>query len=165
MSFTYKTPVATVTGELDALKFSKLSGSISGGNGPFSGGLASGFNLSKSILDPVKFTVAYTIPKSLLVVVKASNNFSEFGALASYVTSKDVTVAGTASYTSKGLAFFLGGIYKCNPNTTIKVKASSVGAINAAVKQALDKKCSLVAAAEAAPGFSSLKFAVNATLG
>lgn len=164
--FTYTTPKFTLAGDLDALKFSKIGASISAGHAEFKGGLATSYDLAKSALGSINATVVYTIPK-IVVALKATKDFSEFSALASYEAAKDITVAAQANYSKKETTSVLAAIYKCNPKTTIKVKASNAGAISALVKQEVDKakKFNVVGVAEIPAGFSGLKYAINASLG
>jgi len=167
MSFTYSVPnTATITGEVDAINFSKASTTVSGGHGPYSGGVSADFKLTKLSLDSTSFGAGfgYTLP-NLFAGVKAAKNFSEYKGVFSYEAAKNVTLLGLLNYSGKGTTTTLGAIYACNPKTTIKVKAASTGVINASVKQAFEKKFTVVGSAEIPSNFSGFKFGVNATLG
>jgi hypothetical protein len=56
-------------------------------------------------------------------------------------------------------------LYKCSPNTTVKMKAGTNGVANASVKHSFDKKFSVVAAAEVPVSLKTAKFGLTATLG
>jgi len=88
----------------------------------------------------------YTVPKSLFVGVRLNDNLSNYSALFSYAAHKNITLAGNLSYAGKDPAVTLASLYKCNPNTTLKVKAGTTGAISASVKQAFEKKFSVIVA-------------------
>jgi len=167
ISFTYAIPkTATITGEVDALGFSKASTTVSAGHGAFTGGVSADFKLTKFSLDSTSFGagLGYTMP-NLFFGLKAAKNFSEYKGVFSYVAAKNVTLLGLLNYSGKGSTTTLGAIYACNPQTTIKVKAASTGVINASVKQEFEKKFTVVGSAEIPSNFSGFKFGVNATLG
>lgn len=165
LSFTYKLPSATVSGQIDALEFKKASAGVVGGNGPFTAGVSTVFGKSFA-LDSVNATVGYTAPQ-IFGVVRSEKNFSQFSGRFSFVATPDVTIAGQTNYASSGISANLAAIYKCNPNTTIKVKADTSGTLDASVKQTFDKKFALTGTAQipSATGFGGLKFGLNATLG
>jgi hypothetical protein len=165
LSLKYTPPAATITAEVDALNFSKASASVSSGTGNVSAGASADFNIAKSSLDAVNAGLGFKVPKLLDAFLSTKKTFSEFSAGAAYVANKEVTVAATGDYKASKLSGVLALSYKCNPATTMKVKASSAGVLNASVKHALEKKCSLVGAAEVPPGMSSVKFGLGITLG
>jgi Eukaryotic porin len=167
LSFTYKHSLATVTGEVDALAFSKANASISTGHGPFSAGAAVDLSIAKSSISGTNLSAGagYTISGSLFTGIRAKNNFSDYSGIATFVAAPNVTLAGKVDLTSKGTSGVLAAVYKCNPSTTIKVKANNGGLINASVKQQVDKKFVVVGTAEVPSTFKGIKFGVNATLG
>lgn len=164
LSFKYSLPVATITGDLDALNFAKTSASVVAGLKDINAGVSASFNIAKTSLETVDAGIAYRIPTLLSAYIGSSKTFSQFTAMASYTASEEITVAGQADY-AKSFSGVLGVLYKCNPATTLKLKASNSGVLSASVKQAIDKKCSVVGSAEIPADFSSVKFGVNATLG
>ena len=160
----YTHKLATIASEVDLLQFSKASASIVGGNGPVSVGASADFNISKSALSAFSATLGYNFPSIAKVFLKSTKFFTEHTALVTYSPRKDVTLAGQAVYNDK-LQFLLAGAYKCNPETTLKLKASSAAGFSASVKQAFDKKLTVVGAAEVAKSLDSVKFGITASLG
>mmetsp|Transcript_20908 Transcript_20908/g.28767 ORF Transcript_20908/g.28767 Transcript_20908/m.28767 type:complete len:272 (-) Transcript_20908:252-1067(-) len=168
LSFTYSAPAATVTGEVDFANFSSANASISGGHGAFTGGASVNLKIAKASIDSAKFGLGfgYTVPKSLFVGLRLNENFGNYSALFSYAAHKNITLAGNLSYAAgKDPAVTLASLYKCNPNTTLKVKADTKGLLSASVKQAFEKKFSVIVAAEVPTALNTVKLGVNATLG
>jgi len=163
----YKVPAATFTGEFDVNNFSSVKASVNGGSGPYTAGACADIKVAKSAVESTSVSVGagYTVPKQLFVGLRACKNFSDFSALFSYIVNKDVTVAGVVNHGGKGSCFTLATVYKCNPDTTIKVKANSCGIVNASVKQQFEKKFAVVGSAEVPSDFNAVKFGINATLG
>jgi len=167
LSFNYTLPAATITGEFDINNFASVKASVNGGQGPFTVGASADLKIAKSSVESTTFAVGagYTVPKQLFVGVRANKNFSEFSALFSYILNKDSTVAAIVNHTSKGPNATLATVYKCNPDTSIKAKVNTNGVLSASVKQAFEKKFSVVGSAEVPSDFNSVKFGINATLG
>jgi hypothetical protein len=167
VSLTYNHAVATVTADFDVNNFSNFKASVNGGTGPYTAGACADVKLVKSAVDSTAFHVGagYTLPKQLFVGVRACKNFTDFSALFSYVINKDATVAGIVNHGGKGSCCTLATVYKCNPDTTIKVKATSCGVISASVKQQFEKKFSVIGSAEVPSDFNNVKFGLNAILG
>jgi len=166
-SFNYSIPVATFTGDLDINSFSSFKTSVNGGQGPFTVGASADLKIAKSSIESTTFSVGagYTQPKQFFVGLRANKNFADFSALFSYVVNKEVTVAGVVNHGSKGPSAALATVYKATPETTLKVKANTSGVFSASVKQAFEKKFSVVSSAEIPSDFGAVKFGVNATLG
>jgi len=168
LSFNYSIPQATFHGEVDVHNLSGLKLSALGGQGAFTAGAAAEVKLGKSAssIDQTVFHVGlgYTIPK-LVVGARACKNFSHYSATASYDATKELQLAGKVNYNSKETSAALVSIYKCCPNTTVKVKADSTGVFSASIKQAFEKKFTVVGSAEIPSNFNSVKFGLNATLG
>jgi len=167
LSFNYTIPVATFTGDFDINNFSSVKASVNGGQGPFTAGASVDLKIAKSAVESTTFGVGagYTVPKQLFVGLRANKNFADFSALFSYIVNQDVTVAGTVNHSAKGPCATLASVYKCNPDTVIKVKVNTCGVLSASVKQAFEKKFSVVGSAEIPSDFNTVKFGVNATLG
>jgi hypothetical protein len=167
LSATYVHSLATITGEVDINNFSSFKTSVNGGQGPFTLGASADIKIAKSSVDSTTFAVGggYTQPKVLFVGLRANKNCTDFSALFSYVVNKDATIAGIVNHGAKGPCATLATVYKCNPDTVIKVKANTCGIFSASVKQAFEKKFSVVGSAEVASDFNAVKFGVNATLG
>jgi hypothetical protein len=165
LSLKYTPPAATITADVDALNFSKASASVTSGFGNVTAGASADFNIAKTALDKLNAGMKFSLPKLLDAYLTSKKTFTEFSGGAAYVANKDVTVAADGTYAGSKFTGNLALMYKCNPATTMKVKASSAGVLNASVKHALQKKCSLVGAAEVPPGMSSVKFGLGITLG
>jgi hypothetical protein len=167
LSVNYVHSLATVTAELDVNNFSNFKTSVNGGQGPFTLGASADLKIAKSTVDSTTFAVGagYTQPKLFFVGVRANKNFADFSGLFSYVVNKDATIAGVVNHGVKGPNATLATVYKCNPETVIKVKANTCGVFSASVKQAFEKKFSVVGSAEVSSDFSAVKFGINATLG
>lgn len=167
VTVTYSVPAATVTADIDVHNFSSAKASVSGGHGPFSAGASADLKISKSAIDSTTIGLGfgYTVPKLLFFGLRANKNFADYSALFSYSAYKNITLAGLISYSPKETSAVLASVYKCNPDTTIKVKAATTGVFYASIKQAFDKKFSVVGSAEIPSSLSSVKFGINATLG
>jgi len=169
LSFVYNVPkVATFTGEIDALAFQRAFVSVTAGASNCVGGGSVDIDIAKSKIDTSKFALgaAYSLP-TLFAGVKITNSLSKYSGIFSYVLNKELTFVGNVSYEkAAGISTVLAGVYKYNPTTVLKVKASSLGAINASVKQSFDPKFTIVSSVEIPSGFTSgYKFGINATLG
>jgi len=168
LSFTYTAPAATVTGEFDLVNLSSVKASVNGGNGPVTVGANCELKLAKSTLDSYNLGVGlgYTIPK-VFVGVRADKNFQAYSALFSYNAADRVTLAGKVTYCPKNKAqAVLATVYKCNADTTIKVKANTNGGVfSASVKQSFPGKFSVIGSAEIPAQLNTAKFGLNATLG
>ena len=166
LGFTYKHDAATITGEVDALGFTKANASICAGSGPITAGASADLAIAKASISKTSLAVgvAYTVPKSLFVGLRSSKNLSEHSGVFSFVAAPNMTVAGKVAF-AKDTSGVLAAVYKCNPNTTIKVKAGSCGTLFGSVKQQLDKKFNVVGSAEVPSTLTNVKFGINATLG
>jgi len=168
LSYTYSIPQATITGEVDVLNFNSVKASVNGGSGDFTAGANVDVKMAKSTIDSytVGLGVGYTVPKTLFVGARADENFGAYSALATYSGLKDVTLAGRATYKKEKLGATVAAVYKCNCDTTIKVKANVTGGVFAAsIKQNLPGKFAVIGVAEFPAQFNSCKFGLNATLG
>jgi len=173
LSFTYSpSPMATITGEVDALNFAKANASLTVSQQPFIGGASVDAAFGKQGLESSKFGLGfgYTVPKTLFAGFRAQNSLTDYSALVSYALNKDLTLVGKVNHStagkSAGTNSVIAGVYQCCPNSTLKVKAHSTGVINASIKQQCEKKFAVVGSVEIPSGFTSgYKFGVNATLG
>jgi len=167
LSAIYSIPSATFTGEIDALSFSKASASVNSVHGPYSAGGAVNLSIAKKSITSslFDFGVGFTVPKSAFVGLRLANNFKDVKGNFSFVAYPNLTLLGLVNYSSKKVSSTFGASYKCNKDTTIKVKAASSGVINASVKQDFEKKFSVVGSVEIGSGLKSAKFGVNAVLG
>jgi len=168
VSFNYSIPQATFTGEVDIHNLACAKATVLSGHGPFVAGAAAELKLAKSaaISDQTVFHVGagYAVPK-LFVGARACNNFSNYSANFNYEATKEIWLAGKVCYTSKDTVATLATVYKCCPNTTVKVKADTSGIFAASIKQLCDKKFSVVGSAEVPSTLTNIKFGLNATLG
>lgn len=168
LGFTYETPKFTATGIIDIIGRSKATFTALGGNGPFTVGASIGLkNCPKDGLGLGCTTlgVGYTLAKQLFCGVRIKNltcsNSRGYSGLLTYLPRSDVTIAAKATSDN---TFGVGVNYKCNPNTTVKFKAMSCGALSASVKQDVAKNFSVVGnASKGSDG--AIAFGVAATLG
>ena len=163
---TFKGAVATVAVDLDVFALSKANLSVHSKpllTLPVSLGASTSYNVKKNAFDATTFGATYSLGSILFASAKLTNGFSNISGYVSYAASPVVTLAATAC--SKSSTFSLGGVYKCNPNTTLKLKGSSVGAVNLSVKQAVAKGFTAIAAAELPTSSSGFKLGINLTLG
>lgn len=169
VSVTYKHAIATLTGEVDVLNFSKASASISAGHGRFSAGASADLGIAKAAVTSTNFVLGagFTIPGSLFAGLRASKNLSEYITIVTYVVAPNVTMAGNVAFKTKdnSVSGVLATIYKCNDSTVLKLKTSSIGTVNASVKQTIGKKFTVIGSTEIPRTFTGIKFGVNATLG
>lgn len=169
LSFTYNHSLATVTGKIDALNLQSAGASINAGTGPLTAGASADLTLDRLAVKSSTFGlgVGYTLNKTLFAGLRVNNNLTEYKGLVQYAAAPNLTLAGTVSTGGKdGTLGVVGTVYKCNPDTTIKVKASSNAVINASVKQAFPNKLNIIGTAEVpAKDLSSYKVGVNITLG
>jgi len=169
LSATYNHAAATFTAEFDINKLESAKASVNGGNGNITAGASVDFKIAKAAVDSTNFEVGvgYTIPKQAFVSFRAGKNFSNFSSLLTYNANKDTVLAAKVNH-STGSSSTCADVavgYKCNPETYIKVKVSTGGVFSASVKQACDKKFTVVGSAEVPSDFNSFKWGVNATLG
>jgi hypothetical protein len=168
VSLQYTVPkVAVVTADFDMNNFSNVKASVNGVHGDFTFGAGAEVKIAKSTVESTTVNVGagYTIPKQAFFGVRANKNFAEFSALCRYFLNNDLTVAGVANHTAKGPNATLVAQYKCNPLTTLKLKANTCGVLSASVKQLIEKNLVVVGSAEVPSDFNAVKFGVNAILG
>lgn len=165
--FTYSAASATITGELDALSFSKGSASVAYGFGDVTAGASADLKIAKASVDSASFGVGVTYKgPQFFLGLKSLKNFTEHKSVFSWTANNKLTVLGLLNYTQKGgAAPSLGAVYKCAPNTTVKAKAALSGLVNFSYKQSFEKKFALVTSLEIPTNLSSYKLGVNATLG
>jgi hypothetical protein len=167
VSVTYALPIATMTGEFDINNFSSVKASVNGGQGPFTLGASADLKIAKSAVESTTFNVGagYTIPKQAFFGFRANKNFADFSGLFSYILNKDTSLAAVVSHGTKGVCATALASYRCNPDTVIKAKVNTCGVFSASVKQAFEKKFTVVGSAEIPSDFNAVKFGINATLG
>ncbi len=165
-------PKATFTSNIDINNFSRFSASVSSGKGSFIGGASVDLSIPEgSVKKEVNTSVAmgYTglVDKKLFVGLRADGNFSSFSAIAHYIACKKATVAGKLDFSTKdnGAALALVGAYKCNPNTVIKLRASTDGTLTSSVKQQLEGNCCVTGSVGIPVSLKCINFGLSATLG
>lgn len=112
LSFTYKVPSATVTGELDIVNFSSVKASVATGTGAVAVGASAEVKIAKSTVESTSFDLgaSYTLPKQAFVAVKATGSLSSYSALVSYSALKDITLLGKVDYAKETTTATLGGV-------------------------------------------------------
>jgi hypothetical protein len=169
LSFTYKNPALVLTGSADIMGFKKFNCAAAKEVAPnVTVGVDSSITTGKK--SGIAFNVAgsYTVPKSLFAGFEATKNFSAVTFLASYAADKDITAAAKIDYSlDKGnMTAAMGAVYKCNANTTMKVKADMNKVIDFSVKQNLDKNLVVTGFTQVKDfSYSSMVFGLKAVLG
>jgi hypothetical protein len=167
LSMKYSLPQATITADVDISNFSSAKASVSSGHGPISAGASLDLKIAKSSIESTVcgVGVGYTLEGTGFVGLRANKNFASYSVCFDYTRLKDITFAGNLTYAASKPSAVLAAQYKCNPNTTIKAKASSEGVLGLSVKQNFEKKFSVIGSASVPSGFNGIKFGLNATLG
>jgi len=172
LSFTYKVPQATVTGEFDISNLASAKASFVAGNGPVAGGANVDLKIAKSNIESATFGLGltYTVPKVAFVALRADKNFSNYSGLLSYnttdpLTGKPLTLAGQVGFSGKDTTASVASVVNWCPEASLKVKVSSAGVFGASLKQIFDKKLTVISTAEVPLQLNTVKFGVNATLG
>jgi len=164
----YKHKYATLASELDIAGFSTFKSSVLGGSNGVSVGASADFSLSdKFDVKDFSAAVAYTPCAGVFAGVKANKKFTEFNGAVGYKVKPNLSLAALIDVPKKSAyKFNIGASYKCQPETTVKVKVDNDGVIRTSVKQDLPKKLTLVGAAEVdVKNISQFNFGVTATLG
>jgi serine protease inhibitor ecotin len=166
---TYSSDVATVVGELDVSEFSRLNVSALAGSGPYTGGASVALALSDSP-DVKKFDVAgsYKCCDKLFTGLKISDKFANYTASVGYTACPKASIGTQISFKPENSAFsaLIGGSYKCNPDTQMKAKVSTDGAVNFSVKQNLSNNCSgTFTVATSSKNFGDYKLGLVGNLG
>lgn len=166
LSATYKSSAfpVTLTGEVDAISLKKASASVCGGHGAFSAGASVDLNIEKPSCEKFNFGFGYAANK-LFAGIRVNNNISDYSALFSYGVADKLSLAGSAEFKGASPTFSVAGVYNCNPNTLVKIKASNAGVIDASVKQTIDKNFFVIGSASLPSGLTDVQFGLNATLG
>lgn len=167
LSFTYKLPQATLTGEMDFMNFKKFNIAAASGMDQITAGIKCDIAKSDKGMSTTTAASASYAMGNIFAGLEATNNFSKYGILASFTVDKSITAAVRADIGSKGPAVQVGGVYKCCPGTTMKGKVNIMSkALDLSVKQAMDKKFNVTASCQMAD-FSpkSLVFGLKATMG
>ena len=167
LSFTYKVPQATLTGEMDFMNFKKFNIAAATGVDQITAGVKLDVTKGDKGLNTTTAASASYAMGNIFAGLEATNNFSKYGILASFAVDKSITAAMRADIGSKAPALQVGGVYKCNSSTTIKGKVNVMSKlIDLSVKQAMDKKFNVTASCQMAD-FSpkSMVFGLKATMG
>jgi len=168
LDFTYKVPAATAFASVDINKPTKnLSVSLFAGKNGINAGAEVLIDGNNKALSGYNFALGYTANPKLNLAVRACEKLSSFSANVSFVVNDDLTVATKAEYdtTKKSQNANLAAIYKCNPNTIMKVKAASSGEFEASAKQQVDKLSITAAVKIQKNSVSAPSFGLNMVLG
>jgi hypothetical protein len=144
---TYSTDVATVVAQMDVAECKGFDVSALLSNGPIAGGAAVSVSLGDGA-DVTKFDVAGSYncnDCNTFAGLKITNKFANYTASIGYKACPKISLGTELSFKPESSAFsaLIGGSYNCNPDTQIKAKVSSEGALNFSVKQTLSKQCSI----------------------
>lgn len=149
LGFTYKHPLVTLTGEADVQKQSFAKLSANSGNGPITVGGSIDFKLEKKKLHEYSCSLGggYTIPRQVFLGVRTEKKFTENSVLFKYFASPELTLGGKISHNNKNIQGSIVGVYRCNPNTIMKVKVNHLGTLNVSVKHTAETKFNVVGTA------------------
>jgi len=172
LSFTYKAPQATVTGEVDISAFSNVKASVVSGHGAFLGGANVDAKIVKNNIDNATFGagVAYAHSKAAFVAVRADKNFTTFSGLASFNTTdplskRPLVLAASVSHNGKDTTASVASVFNWCNECNLKVKVNSNGVVAASLKNNFQKKFTVIGSAEFPLQLNVVKLGVNATLG
>lgn len=172
LSFTYKVPQATITGDFDISNLASAKASFVTGHGDISGGANVDLKIAKSNIESATFGagLTYALPKSAFFALRADKNFSNYSGLLSYNTTdplsgKPLTLATQVGFSGKDTTASVASVFNWCPEASLKVKVSTNGVLSASLKQNFDKKLSVVSTTEVPFQLNTFKFGVNATLG
>lgn len=169
---TYQTKAFNTSAELDVVDFSYLKANAVSRFGPVTAGTATHLTLpsgkGKFEVKNLDVGVSIALPVNVVATVKSAKWFSEFTGVVAYEAAKNLSIASLFGFSpSKYLtSLCIGGLYKCNPSTTMKAKVTTNGVISASVKHSLDKTASAVATVEVdVANVSAYKTGFTVTLG
>jgi hypothetical protein len=167
---TYSNDIATVVGQLDVAEFSGFNVSALATTGSFAGGAAVAVSLGDSA-DVKKFDVATSYncdDCKVFTGLKISDKFANYTASLGYKACPAVSLGSELNFKPESSAFsaLVGGSYKCNPDTQMKAKVSTEGALNFSVKQSLSNNCSITSTlATSSKNFGDYKLGFVGNLG
>lgn len=164
LGINFENDVVTADLCIDMVGMKKYSATVCSGTGPATYGASVGLSSAEgfSVTD-YSLGATYSVSNCTTGVV-VSDKLSTAKVTAGYTVNADTTVVGTFAYPENNFA--VGGSYKCNPDTTVKVKVGSCKTINTSVKQDLGNKCSLVGmAAFKLDNIGSPDFGASLTIG
>jgi len=164
LGFIYKHEKFTANAEADVMNFEQFKVGAVAGQGPVSGGLSACINKGTGV-ESVDVALGYKF-SNFFGVLRSSKFFAAHSLLATYCLNDKMKFAAQVNHVTDTTC--CGAVvYKCNDNTTVKVKADCCGNVNASVKQILAKSFSVVGAVQVPLNSkdSGFKWAINATLG
>ena len=167
LSFTYKLPQATLTGEMDFMNFKKFNIAAATGMDQITAGFKCDIAKSDKGMSTTTAASASYAMGNIFAGLEATSNFSKYGILASFAVDKTMTAALRADIGPKAPSVQVGGVYKCNSATTMKGKINVMSRmLDLSVKHAMDKKFNVTASAQIAD-FSpkGIVFGLKATMG
>lgn len=164
LSFTYKVPTATVFASVDTA-FKKASVSLFTGKNGINAGAE--VQINDKAVSGYNFGLGYSAAPKLNLAIRACDKLNKFSTKLSYAVNDDLTVAAKANYnvSEKSHGASLASIYQCNPNTTLKVQATSSGSFLASTKQQVDKLSITGAVKIQKDAMGSPSFGLNMVLG
>jgi len=164
LGINFENDTVTANMTIDLVGMKKYNASVCAGTGPTTYGATVGVSNSDGIsLDSYSVGATYSASNCTTGVV-VSDKLSSAKITTGYTVNAETTAVGTFSYPDN--SFCVGASYKCNPDTTIKVKVGSCKVINAHVKQDLGNKCTLVGMAAVKIGnIASPDFGASLTIG
>jgi len=172
LSFTYKIPQATVTGDFDISNLASAKASVVSGTESIAAGANVDLKIAKSAIESATFGagLAYTHQNKAFIALRADKNFTNFSALASYkavdpLSGKPLTLAAQVGHSGKETTASVASVFNWCNECNLKVKFSSNGVFAASLKNVCEKKLTVIGTAEVPLQLNTVKLGVNATLG
>ena len=163
LGFVFNHHLATVTGELDVNSLSKANASVSFGQKNVVGGAAVDVSFAKGVVTPTfNAGLGYSADK-VFAAVRASKNFTELSAIASYAAAQNWTLVSKVARGVDSVNTDVGVVYHHDPKVQWKAKVSSKGAIDVSYKRNVTDSVSVVATAVITSALAP-KFGLSATL-
>lgn len=160
---------ATITTNLDLVKFSEIEASLTTGANGVNIGAAAVVSLGdKTDLSSINVAASYKLPNKTFLGLQTAEKFTKFTGFFSHQGVPKYDFFGKVNFTpaDKSHSFEVGTAYGCCKGTSMKAKVDNNGDLSFALKQSLSNKTSFVGAVKANPkDFSKFTFGLNLTIG
>lgn len=169
LGLTYKHAHGTVTAEVDAYKLSNANVTVNSGvsNCTLGANVFLASEDKKFKVSNFNFGMGYTAAP-FDVSLRATDKLAKYSALVSYEANADVTLAAKVGFNTadKAKCATFATVYKTAPDTTLKLKATSAGVLNASYRKNIEKNFSVVGAVQLKKdAISQPSFGLNIILG
>jgi hypothetical protein len=166
MTGTFENDMVTAQGSIDMVDFKSAALSVCSGAGALNFGASADIDLGGANLADYAAGLSYTMPGQAFASMVMSNKLSKALFNASYTASPELTILGQTTFNKSLDDIKFGCVYKCNPDTTIKVKADTKGALATSVKQQVAPGCEMTGMASLSLAkVTDVSFGASVTLG